>query len=64
MEEILRYPLYQSATDTLNRQIKIDITDHKLAELILALREDGRLCVIEDGQDVHEPRLICSLGLA
>ena len=32
LEEIYRYPLYQSATDTLNRQLKAGIDDHKLAE--------------------------------
>ncbi len=63
-EEIYRYPLYQTATDTLNRQLKAGIDDLKLAELVLTLREDGRLCAVEDIQDVREPRLICSMGLA
>ncbi len=63
-EEIYRYPLYQSATDTLNRQFKAGVSDHHFAELVLALREDARLCAIDDGQDDREPRLICSLGLA
>jgi SNF2 family DNA or RNA helicase len=64
LEEIYRYPLYQSATDTLNRQLKAGIDDHKLAELALSLREDGRLCVIDEQQNDREPRLICSMGLA
>jgi len=63
-EEIYRHPLFQSATDTLNRQLKAGIDDHKLVELILNLREDGRLCAVDDSQDDSEPHLICTLGLA
>jgi hypothetical protein len=63
LEEIYRYPLYQTATDTLNRQLKAGIDDHKLAELVLTLREDGRLCVIDEQEDQCEPKLICSMGL-
>jgi len=63
-EEIYRYTLCQSATDPLNRQIKAGVSDPQFAELVLALREDGRLCIIDDGQDEREPRLICSMGLA
>ncbi|MBI5861295.1 MAG: NgoFVII family restriction endonuclease [Rhodocyclales bacterium] len=64
LEEIFRYPLYQSATDTLNRQLKAGIDDHKLAELALTLREDGRLCVIDEQESQRDPKLICSMGLA
>lgn len=63
-EEILRYPFYQSATDTLNRQLKAGIDDHKLAELVLTLREDGRLCFIDEQENQSDPKLICSMGLA
>jgi hypothetical protein len=64
LEEIYHYPLYQSATDTLNRQLKAGIDNHKLAELVLTLREDGRLCVIDEQEAERDPKLICSLGLA
>lgn len=64
MEEIYRYPLYQSATDGLNRQLKAGIGDHQLLDLVFSLREDGRLCVIEDQDQKREPKLICSMGLA
>ena len=63
IEEIYRYPLRQSATDTLNRQLRTGIEDHKLAELVLALRDDDRLCIIHDDDHRDEPQLICSLGL-
>ncbi len=64
MEEIYRYPLYQSAIDSLNRQLKAGIGDHQLLDLIFSLREDGRLCVIDDQDQQKEPKLICSMGLA
>ncbi len=64
LEEIYRYPLFQSATDTLNRQLKSGIDDHRLAELVLNFREDGRLCLIAEEEAAREPRLICTLGLA
>jgi hypothetical protein len=64
LEALYRFPLYQTATDTLNRQIKAGVDDHKLAELLLGLREDGRLCVVEDEPLQREPKLICTLGLA
>ena len=64
IEEIYRFPLRQSATDTLNRQMKTGIGDDKLAELVLALREEDRLCVIQDQEHSGEVQIICSLGLA
>lgn len=64
IEEIYRFPLRQSATDTLNRQMKAGIGDDKLAELVLALREEDRLCLIQDEDHSSEPQIICSLGLA
>lgn len=63
IEEIYRFPLRQTATDTLNRQMKTGITDEKLVELVLALREEDRLCLIQDEEHSGEPQIICSLGL-
>ncbi len=64
IEEVYRFPLRQSAIDTLNRQMKTGISDEKLAELVLALREEDRLCLIHDEEQSGEPQIICSLGLA
>ena len=64
IEEIYRYPIYQSAADRINRQLKAGLDDERLCDLVLALREDGRLCVADDRDNEREPQLICSMGLA
>lgn len=63
IEDIYRYPLRQTATDTLNRQLKAGVSDEALAELCIALRSEDRLCIIEAEFEHREPRIICSLGL-
>lgn len=63
LDEIYRYPMYQSATDTLNRQLKSGIGDLQLVDVVLSLREDGRLCILDEGAGEHEPHLICTMGL-
>lgn len=63
IEDIYKYPLLQSATDTLNRQLKSGITDESLAELVVSLRADLRLCRPTEDGELPEPQVICSLGL-
>ncbi|HZS76446.1 MAG TPA: helicase-related protein [Ktedonobacteraceae bacterium] len=63
IDEIYRYPLRQSAIDTLNRALKSGISDERLVDLILALREDDRLCIISEEAQTQEPVILCSLGL-
>ena len=63
IEEIYRNPLRQSATDTLNRQLRSGISNQKLAELAISLHDDDRLCQHTEENEVQEPRLICSMGL-
>jgi superfamily II DNA or RNA helicase len=63
INEIYRFPLRQSAIDTLNRQLKSGINDEELAALVIGLREDDRLCLVNEEDQRREPQLICSLGL-
>ncbi|MBA3247733.1 MAG: NgoFVII family restriction endonuclease [Pyrinomonadaceae bacterium] len=64
IQELYDYPLKQIAVDTLNRQLKSGINDPTLAELVMALREDDRLCMTNDKEaEWREPQIICSLGL-
>jgi SNF2 family DNA or RNA helicase len=63
IDDIYQHPLRQSAIDTLNRQLKSGIGDSQLAELVMALRTDDRLCIIHDEDQHREPQIICSLGL-
>lgn len=64
IDEIYRYPLRQSATDTFNRQLKSGISDERLADLVLALRDEDRLCIVSEEARTQEPIILCSLGLS
>ena len=61
--DIYRYPLRQSAVDTLNRQLRSGVDDSQLAEIVISLHNDDRLCLTDDEAEVQEPQIICSLGL-
>ena len=63
IDDIYKYPLLPPATDTLNRQLRSGIDDVMLAELVVSLRQDGRLCRVSDEEESGEPHIICSLGL-
>lgn len=63
IDDIYRYPLRQSAIDTLNRQLRSGISNQQLAELVVALRMDDRLCIVSEEIEKREPQIICSLGL-
>ena len=64
IDDIYRYPLRQSAVDTLNRQLRSGVDDTQLADIVMSLREEDRLCLTSnDGAEAQEPQIICSLGL-
>lgn len=65
IDDIYKYPLKESAKDSLNRRFRLGISDDELAQLVIELRNEGRLCNIEDDGDVHydAPQIICSLGI-
>jgi len=64
IDEIYRFPLREYAKDVLNRQMRTGINGHQLAELVVTLRADDRLCVTDEEVVRQEPKIICSLGLA
>ncbi|MDW8243537.1 MAG: helicase-related protein [Thermogemmata sp.] len=64
IDDIYRYPLRPTAVDTLNRQLRSGISDQDLAQLVIALRAEDRLCLVHEDERTQEPRIICSLGLA
>ena len=64
IDDIYRYPLRQSAVDTLNRQLRSGVDDIQLADIVMSLREEDRLCLMGDAAaEAQEPQIICSLGL-
>ena len=64
IENIYRYPLRPVAKDILNRQLRSGISNEKLAELVIGLWDDGRLCIVEEEIQMQEPKIVCSLGLS
>jgi superfamily II DNA or RNA helicase len=65
IDDIYKFPLKEFGRETLNRQLKAGISDDELAFLVVSLREEDKLSIInEDEQTSLEPQIICSLGLS
>jgi len=56
IDEIYRYPLRQSAIDTLNRQLRSGISNQQLSELVVAYGDD-RLCIVSEEAENENLRL-------
>jgi len=64
IDDIYKYPLKEYGRDTINRQLKTGISDQQLAELVVSLRDDDKLCIHENDGPVNRlPQIICSMGL-
>jgi len=63
IEDIYSQPLLQTATDTLNRQLRAGVSDADLTQIVINLRDDNRLCAIHKVVQKEEPTIICSMGL-
>jgi len=62
--DIYGHPLRPLAVDILNRLLKTGITDDDLAQRVMELRAEGRLCIVSgEDDDHHQTQIICSLGL-
>ncbi len=64
VDDIYKYPLKEYARETLGRQLKSGIDDDSLAALVVSLREEDKLCIINDDENhLKDLQIICSLGL-
>lgn len=64
IDDIYKFPLKEFAREALNRQLKAGISDEDLANLIVSLRDEDKLCNTKEEEKTYkEPRIICSLGL-
>ncbi len=64
IDAIYKYPLRDSAVDALNFQLRNNATDGVLANTVMGLYRDDRLCIIhEHERQNREPSILCSLGL-
>ena len=63
IEEIYRYQLRSETSTILKRQLSSGISNQALADLVIALRNENRLCIVHKERQTGEPQIICSLGL-
>jgi hypothetical protein len=64
IQDIYDRPLKASASDKLRRQLRHQITDVHLANIVMDLRAEDNLTIRQEGtENTSEPRIICSLGL-
>jgi superfamily II DNA or RNA helicase len=64
IDDIYKYPLKETAKEVIGRQLKAGASDDQLANLVVTLREEDKLCIITDEVNANrEPQIICSMGL-
>ena len=63
IDDIYRFPLREAAKDTINRLFRSGIQDFQLADLVVTLRSEDRLCIVSEEQEEKDPQIICSMGL-
>ena len=64
VNDIYLYPLKEYARETLNRQLKIGISDNELENLVISLRDEDKLSLKnEQEKKYREPKIICSMGI-
>ncbi|MCI0442579.1 hypothetical protein L0152_05090 [bacterium] len=63
IDEIYKYPLKQTATDILNRHLRAGVSDERLSDVVITMRDENRLSIIEQEERSQEPLIICSMGL-
>jgi hypothetical protein len=63
IEDIYRYPLTETARDSINRQLRARIGNEALAEMVVSLRREGKLCQVTADDGPEEATVLCSMGL-
>ena len=65
IDDIYRYPLRETARELINRRIRFGISDEEMANILVQLREEARLSVIDQKQEssLNIPQIICSMGM-
>ncbi len=64
VDDIFKYTMREYARDVLNRQLKAGISDEDLADLVMSLRDNDKLSIVEQTeQRYNAPQIICSMGL-
>ncbi len=65
IDDIYRYPLRETAREIINRRLRFGIMDEEMASLVIQLRDEGRLCIIDQKQrsSLNTPKIICSMGI-
>ncbi len=64
LDLIWRYPLKSAAQESINRQMRLGISDPDLLDMLARRAGEGILCEIQEEADESAgPHIICSLGL-
>jgi hypothetical protein len=63
LEEMLKGHLTEYARDILSRELRQGLPMEHLAQLVLELRNENRLVILDDSTPPPPPQIICSLGL-
>lgn len=63
MNAIMRYPLKEAARESLGRQLRLNMPDSQLAEMVIRLHGEERLVTPVEEREQPEPHVVCSLGL-
>ncbi len=63
LEEMLRGHLTEHTRDTLVRELRGGLPPEHLAQLVIDLRREGKLVLLDDAAPPPPPQIICSLGL-
>lgn len=64
IDDIYKFPMQETAKALINRRMKLGLNDDELSHVVINLRKEGRLCLIEENDnEIKTPQIICSMGL-